>query len=120
MGRVERHAAPATIGALTRRDRRRESVLVRKVDTAYRDMAAASSRRRRRHHLREARRHERALSAHRRRPQSLLVGLALVLALLLGATVLTHASLTFGAAVAAVLAVDVGVLRWRRRALRSS
>ena len=107
-----------SIGALTRRDRFREAKLSAKIDDAYREMSTTASVRKRRRHLRLARRHERALAAHRRRPQSVLTGLALTLLAVLVAVIATRASLTVAAIVAALLFIDVRVLRRRRRTLR--
>jgi hypothetical protein len=107
------------IGALTRRDRAREAAITFKIRDSYRSLAATTSSRGRRRHIRDARRHERTLLAHRRRPQSLLVGLVPVLGALLVVLVLVHAPLSVPTIVAAVLAVDVLALRRRRRARRA-
>jgi hypothetical protein len=114
----ERRRASTGIGALTRKDRYREAALTRRIDDAYRSLSVTSSARARRRSLRAARRHERALHAQRRRPQSLLTALAVTLLGLLGAIVVTRASLTLALIAAALLVVDVRVLRWRRNALR--
>jgi hypothetical protein len=120
MRSVERRRASTSIGALTRKDRYREAALAQKIDDAYRSLSVTSSARARRRRLRAARRHERALVAQRRRPQSLLTLFALTLVGLLAAIIATRASLTLALVVAALLVVDIRVLRWRRRALRRS
>jgi hypothetical protein len=112
--------ASTGIGALTRKDRHREAALVQKIDDAYRGLAVTSSTRARRRHLRAARRHERALVAQRRRPQSLLAALALVLLGLLVVIAVNRAPITPALIVAALLVVDLRVLRWRRHTLRRS
>ena len=114
----QRRRAATSIGALTRKDRYREAALTRKIDDAYQSLSVTSSARARRRNLRAARRHERALAAQRRRPQSLLTALALALFALLAAVVVTRASLTLALISAALLFVDLRVLRWRRKALR--
>jgi hypothetical protein len=114
----ERRRASTGIGALTRKDRYREAALSGKIDDAYRSLSVTSSARARRRRLRAARRHERALAAQRRRPQSLLTALGLTLFGLLVALIVTRASLTLALIVAALLVVDLRVLRWRRSALR--
>ena len=114
----QRHRASTSIGALTRKDRYREAALTRKIDDAYRSLSVTSSARARRRSLRAARRHERALTAQRRRPQSLLTALAFALFGLLAAVVVTRTSLTLALIVAALFFVDLRVLRWRRNALR--
>jgi Flp pilus assembly protein TadB len=111
---------PSTIGALTRKDRRRESALVRKIDGAYGGMAKAGSKRKRQRHLRAARRHERALDAQRRRPQSLLSALAVILGVVFAVVVATAGSSAVAIAVGVVLVVDIAVLRRRRRIARGS
>jgi Flp pilus assembly protein TadB len=113
-----RRPAPTSIGALTRKDRHREAALAQKIDDAYRNFSKTSSVRARHRYLRAARRNERALVAQHRRPQSALIALAVALAVLLGAIVVTGASFTVAVVLAAVLAVDVRVLRHRRRTLR--
>jgi hypothetical protein len=107
-----------SIGALTRRDRFREATLNARIDGAYRDMSTTGSARKRRRHLRVARRNERALVAQQRRPQSVLHGLAIALLAVLVAMIATRTSLTVMAIVAALLFIDVRVLRRRRRTLR--
>src|SRR5262245_62948513 len=82
------------IGALTRRDRAREAAINHKIRDSYRSLAATTSSRARRKHVRDARRHERALLAHRRRPQSVLVGLVPALGALFVVLVIAHAPLT--------------------------
>jgi hypothetical protein len=116
----ERRRAATGIGALTRRDRYREAALTQKIDDAYRSLAVTSSTRARHRHLRAARRHERALVAQRRRPQSLLSALALALLGLLVVVAVNRAPITLALIVAALLVVDLRVLRWRRRTLRRS
>ena len=106
------------IGALTRRDRAREAAIIYKIRDSYRGVTTTTSSRARRRHVRDARRHERALLAHRRRPQSVLVGLVPGLGALLAVLVFVGAPLTAAAIVAALLAVDVLALRSRRRRLR--
>jgi VIT1/CCC1 family predicted Fe2+/Mn2+ transporter len=106
------------IGALTRRDRAREAAIAFKIRDSYRSLATTTSSRGRRRHIRDARRHERTLLAHRRRPQSLLVGLVPALGVLLVILVLVHAPMSVPAIVAAVLALDVLALRRRRRMFR--
>ena len=118
MRSVERHRAWTSIGALTRKDRYREAALAQKIDDAYRSLSVTSSGRARRRRLRAARRHERALVAQRRRPQSLLIAFALTLLGLLAAIIFTRASVTLAVIVAALFFVDLRVLRWRRNALR--
>jgi len=114
----ERRRASTSIGALTRKDRYREAALAQKINDAYRNLSTTSSARGRRRHLRAARRHERALAAQRRRPQSALSGFALALAGLLVAIAVSRASFTLAAVVAALLVIDLRVLRRRRRRLR--
>ena len=116
-GHVTRRA-PSGIGALTNKDHYREAALKRKIDNAYRNMSTTPSARRRRRQLRTAHRHERALIAQRRRPQSALTALAVGLFGVLVAIVFTATSSTVAAIVAALLFVDVHVLRRRRRLLR--
>jgi Flp pilus assembly protein TadB len=111
---------PSTIGALTRKDRRRESALVKKIDVAYGGMAKATSKHKRQRHLRAAHRHERALDAQRRRPQSLLSALAFVLGVVFAVVVVTRSSFAIAIAVGVVLAVDIAVLRRRRRGAHPS
>jgi VIT1/CCC1 family predicted Fe2+/Mn2+ transporter len=106
------------IGALTRRDRAREAAIMHKIHDSYRDLATTTSSRVRRRHVRVARRHERALLAQRRRPQSVLVGLIPALGALLVVLVFVHAPLRALAIVAALLVVDACVVRRRRRKLR--
>ena len=106
------------VGALTRRDRAREAAITYKIRDSYRSLATTTSTRARRKHVRDARRHERTLLAHRRRPQSVLVGLVPALAAVLVVLIVVHAPLTALAVVAAVLAFDVRVVRSRRRKLR--
>ena len=114
----DRRPVPAGIGGLTRRDHYREAALTRVIADNYRGMSSAASARGRRRHLRSARRHERALVAQRRRPQSVLSALALGLVVVLAALVATRASFTLAIIAAALLLVDVRVLRRRRRLLR--
>ncbi len=109
-----------SVGALTRRDRYREATLNRKIDDAYGSLNFTSSRRRRRRAIRVARRHERALAAHRRRPQSVLFGLGLVLAALLVVLVVGSAPSTPTIITGALLFADWSVIRRRRRLLRGS
>jgi hypothetical protein len=116
----ERRRASTSIGALTRKDCYREAALNQKIDEAYRSLSVTSSAHARRRRLRAARRHERALFAQRRRPQSLLTAMALTLLGLLGVIVVTRASVTLALIIAALLVVDLRVLRWRRSALRRS
>jgi VIT1/CCC1 family predicted Fe2+/Mn2+ transporter len=106
------------IGALTRRDRAREAAISNKIRDSYRDLSTTTSARVRRRHVRVARRHERALLAQRRRPQSLLVGLVSALGALLVVLVVVHAPLRALAIVAALLVVDARVVQRRRRKLR--
>jgi VIT1/CCC1 family predicted Fe2+/Mn2+ transporter len=106
------------IGALTRRDRAREAAINHKIRDSYRSLSTTTSTRVRRKHVRTARRHERALLAHRRRPQSVLVGLVPTLGALLVVLVFLHAPFTAPAIVAVLLAVDVRVVQRRRRKLR--
>ena len=106
------------IGALTRRDRAREAAISNKIHDSYRSLAATTSARVRRKHVRVARRHERALLAQRRRPQSVLVALVPALGALLVVLVLVHAPLAASAIVAVLLAVDARVVHRRRRKLR--
>jgi hypothetical protein len=108
------------IGALTRRDHYREKALARKIDDAYRSMSTTSSARQRRRQLRSAHRHERALVAQRRRPQSALTGLAVALGGALVASVATGAPSTATLIVAALLFIDLRVIRRRKRRLRFS
>jgi hypothetical protein len=115
-----RRRASSSIGALTRRDRRREAALVQNIDVAYRNFSTTKSGRVRRRSLRAVRRNERALVAQRRRPQSALTGLALALTVTLAALVALRAPLTLALVVGAVLVVDVRVLRHRKRTLRRS
>ncbi|MDP9333372.1 MAG: hypothetical protein M3Q30_08710 [Actinomycetota bacterium] len=114
----DRRRASTSIGALTRKDCYREAALTRKIDDAYRSLSVTSSARGRRRKIRAARRHERALVAQRRRPQSLLTALALSLLGLLAAIIVTRASVTLALIVAALLVLDLRVLRWRRNAIR--
>jgi Flp pilus assembly protein TadB len=113
-----RRPAPTSVGALTRRDRHREAALVNKLDASHRNFSTSTSGRTRRRNHRSVRRTERALNAQRRRPQSVLSALAFVLVVLIAATVMLRASSTLALILAAVLAVDVGVLRRRRRIVR--
>jgi hypothetical protein len=106
------------IGALTRRDRAREAAITNKIRDSYRSLATTTSTRTRRKHIRDARRHERTLLAHRRRPQSVLVALVPFLAALFVVLVVVRAPVTAAAVVVALLALDVRVLRTRRRKLR--
>jgi Flp pilus assembly protein TadB len=106
------------IGALTRRDHYREKTLRRKIDLAYRTMSTTSSARQRRRHLRSAHRHERALIAQRRRPQSALTGLATVLVGIFVAIVWSGAGSTAMLIVGALLLIDLQVIRRRKRRLR--
>ncbi len=110
--------ASTSIGSLTRRDHYREAALRRKIDNEYRSMASTGSARRRRKQLRSARRHERALNAHQRRPHSALVALAMTLTGALVVIVATGVSTTLALIVAFVLFVDLRVLRRRKRLLR--
>lgn len=114
----KRRPAPTSIGALTRKDHRREAALVRKIEHAYSNFSTSTSGRVRRRNLRAARRNERALVAQRRRPRSVLLALALASAIALAALVASRASLTLSLVVAALLAVDLFILRHRRRVLR--
>ena len=116
----EGRRAATGIGALTRKDRYREAALTQKIDDAYRSLAVTSSSHARHRQLRAARRHERALVAQRRRPQSLLRALALALLGLLVVVAVNRAPFTLALIVAALLVVDLRVLRWRRRTLRRS
>ena len=113
-----RRRESTSIGALTRRDRHREAALIHKIDAAYGNFTTTSSGRAQRRSLRSAHRTERALIAQRRRPRSVLTGLAVALTVLIVAVAMLHASLTLAAILAAVLLVDVGVLRRRRRTVR--
>lgn len=112
------HRAGSGIGALTRKDRYREAAIARKIDDAYRGFSTTPSARARRRHLRAARRHERALVAQRRRPQSVLTALAIALLVILAVIVFNRVSLALALVVAALLVIDVRVLRRRRRRLR--
>jgi hypothetical protein len=116
----KRRPAPTSIGALTRKDRHREAALVEKIDHAYRNFSTSTSGRVRRRNRRAARRNERALVAQRRRPRSVLIALAFALAGSLAATIAYRASLTLVFVFVAVLAVDLQILRHRRRVLRRS
>ena len=95
------------MGALTRRDRYREATLNQKIEDAYGSLNITSSRRRRRRAVRVARRHERALAAQRRRPQSMLFALGLALAAGLVVLVVNGASSTL-TIIAAVLFSPTG------------
>jgi Flp pilus assembly protein TadB len=106
------------IGALTRRDRAREAAITHSIRDSYRSLATTTSARTRRRYVRDARRHERTLLAHRRRPQSVLVGLVPALGAAFVLLLIAHAPLTVLVVVAAVLALDVRVVRSRRRRLR--
>jgi cobalamin synthase len=108
------------IGALTRRDRTREAAITNKIRDSYRSLATTTSVRARRRHVRVARRHERALLAQRRRPQSVLVALLCALSALLVVLVRVHAPLRALAIVVALLAFDAGVVRRRRRKFRGA
>ena len=90
---------------------------MKKIDVAYGGMAKTTSKRKRQRHLRTARRHERALDAQRRRPQSLLSALAFVLGVVFAAVVVTRSSFAIAMAVGVVLAADIVVLRRRRHAV---
>jgi hypothetical protein len=106
------------IGALTRGDRAREAAITNRIRDSYRSLATTTSTGRRRKHVRDARRHERTLLAYRRRPQSVLVGLVPALVALFVVFLFVHAQLTVLAIVGALLALDVHVVRSRRRKLR--
>ncbi len=110
--------AASGIGALTRKDHYREAALAQKIEDAYRGFSTTPSARARRRHLRAARRHERALVAQRRRPQSVLTALAIALLVILAVIAVNRISLTLALVVAALLVIDVRVLRRRRRRLR--
>jgi len=114
----QKRRTSTSIGAVTRKDRYREAALTRKIDEAYRSLSVTSSSRGRRRTIRAARRHERALIAQHRRPQSLLAALALGLLGLLAAIIATRASVTLALIVAALFVVDLRVLRRRRNAIR--
>ena len=114
----QKRRTSTSIGAVTRKDRYREAALIRKIDEAYRSLSVTSSSRGRRRTIRAARRHERALVAQRRRPQSLLAALALGLLGLLAVIIVTRASVTLALIVAALFVVDLRVLRRRRNAIR--
>jgi len=116
----EPRRAPSGIGALTRKDRYREAALAEKIDAAYRGWSSSPSGRRRSRHLRAARRHERALAAQRKRPQSLLRVIAFLLAVFVTVLVVTRASLTVALVAAGLLVVDLRVLRRRKRLVRHS
>jgi len=118
--RRARRRGGTSIGALTRRDRYREATLNRKIDDAYGSLNFTSSRRRRRRAIRVARRHERALAAQRRRPQSALFALGLALTAVLVVLVVNGAPSTLTIAAAVLVFADWSVLRRRRRRLRRS
>jgi Flp pilus assembly protein TadB len=115
----ERRRKTPGVGALTRKDRYREVALARKAGAAHRSVLRTSSTRKKQRHLRTARKHERALDAQRRRPQSIIIAFAFCLVALLVFTVSTHTSWTTIVVLGALLVVDVRVLRRRRRQLRS-
>ena len=116
----KRRPAPTGVGALTRKDRHREAALIDKIDRAYSNFSTSASGRVRRRNYWAARRNERALVAQRRRPRSVLIAIAFALAGALAAIVASRASLTLSLVVAAVLFVDLLILRHRRRVLRRS
>jgi hypothetical protein len=113
-----RHRGGTSIGALTRRDRYREATLNRKIEDAYGSLNFTSSRRRRRRAIRVARRHERALAAQRRRPQSALFALGVALAGAFVVLVVNGAPSTLTIGTAVLVFADWSVLRRRRRLLR--
>jgi hypothetical protein len=106
------------IGALTRGDRAREAAISNRIRDSYRSIPTTTSPRARRKHVRDARRHERVLLAYRRRPQSVLVGLVPALGAVLVVLAVVHAPFSVLVIVAAALALDVRVVRSRRRKLR--
>ena len=106
------------IGALTSKDHYREKALQKKINDAYRSMSSMSSPRKRRRQLRIAHRHERALAAQRRRPQSALDAFAFVLVGLLGVIVVVGSPVSFVLIVAALLFGDLLVVGRRRRIFR--
>jgi Flp pilus assembly protein TadB len=106
------------VGALTRKDRYREAALARKAGEAHRSVLRTSSTRKKRQYLRAARKHERALDAQRRRPQSIFIAFAVCLVALLVLNVSMQTSWTLTLVLGGLLVADLRVLRRRRRRLR--